>query len=219
MQNSILISDFDGTVTRYDFYDLVCRRFPAILLAGHWQKYEAGEISHFEALRRIFAEIRTEEKELLQIVDEMQVDSCLAESVNRLQRNGWEIAVASAGCDWYIRKILSEAGVNISVHANPGRFSRQEGLVMELPKQSMFFSPELGINKVAVVRDALKRSSCVAFAGDGRPDLPAALLVEPERRFARKWLATKLREIGEPFQAFERWSEIAELLLKESRHA
>jgi 2,3-diketo-5-methylthio-1-phosphopentane phosphatase len=215
MQNSILISDFDGTITRYDFYDLVCRRFPEILLAGHWQKYEAGEISHFEALRRIFAEIRTEEKELLQIVDEMQVDSCLAGSVNRLQQNGWEIAVASAGCDWYIRKILSEAGVDILVHANPGRFSRQEGLVMELPKQSMFFSPELGINKVAVVRDALKRSSCVAFAGDGRPDLPAALLVEPKQRFARKWLATKLREIGEPFQAFERWSEIAERLLKE----
>ena len=218
IQSCILISDFDGTVTLYDFYDLVCRRFPEILSAGHWQQYEEGKITHFEALRRIFAEIRTRENVLLEIIDQMTVDPRLADSVSRLRERGWEIALASAGCDWYIRKILKGAGVDILVHANPGRFSEQEGLVMELPVESPFFSREVGINKVAVVRDALNKSSRVAFAGDGRPDLAAALMVPPERRFARKWLATKLREIGEPFHAFEEWSQIADRLLEEDGH-
>ena len=68
---------------------------------------------------------------------------------------------------------------------------------------------------MAVVKDALKQSNRVAFAGDGRPDLAPALLVEPRRRFAKHWLAKKLQEIGEPYQPFETWSDVANALAKE----
>jgi 2-hydroxy-3-keto-5-methylthiopentenyl-1-phosphate phosphatase len=70
----------------------------------------------------------------------------------------------------------------------------------------------LGVNKLAIVRDALDRSEKVAFAGDGRPDLAPALLVPPGRRFAKSWLAKKLTELGEGFHPFERWSEVARKL-------
>jgi 2-hydroxy-3-keto-5-methylthiopentenyl-1-phosphate phosphatase len=70
------------------------------------------------------------------------------------------------------------------------------------------------VNKVAIVQDALQRSDRVAFAGDGRPDLRPALLVPPSLRFARGWLAETLSERGEKFHPFERWSEIADQLLK-----
>ncbi|MBF0521582.1 MAG: HAD-IB family phosphatase [Candidatus Omnitrophica bacterium] len=211
--DKILVSDFDGTITKYDFYDLVCQEFPEIA-GGFWDQYEKGEITHFEALRGIFAGLRTEESRLLQIVDSMQIDPRLSASVTKLANNGWSVVVASAGCDWYIRRLLKESGVSISVHANPGDFSSTEGLKMRLPEDSPFFSPELGVNKVAVVRDALKKSACVAFAGDGRPDLAPALLVPPQRRFAKNWLAKKLQEIGEDFQAFDTWSDVAEKLLQ-----
>jgi 2-hydroxy-3-keto-5-methylthiopentenyl-1-phosphate phosphatase len=57
----------------------------------------------------------------------------------------------------------------------------------------------------------------VAFAGDGRPDLASALLIASKRRFARSWLAQKLREINEEFQPFDTWGNIAEtLIIKES---
>jgi 2-hydroxy-3-keto-5-methylthiopentenyl-1-phosphate phosphatase len=85
---------------------------------------------------------------------------------------------------------------------------------MLLPERSPFFSPTKGVNKVAIVRDALNRSGRVAFAGDGRPDLKPALLVPPQLRFARGWLAEALRERGEKFNPFERWSEIADQLQK-----
>jgi 2-hydroxy-3-keto-5-methylthiopentenyl-1-phosphate phosphatase len=65
-----------------------------------------------------------------------------------------------------------------------------------------------------IVRDALKRSERVAFAGDGRPDLEPALLVKPELRFARGWLADAFGERGEKFHPFERWSQIADRLQK-----
>ncbi|MCX5778480.1 MAG: HAD-IB family phosphatase [Elusimicrobia bacterium] len=213
--NGILVSDFDGTMTLYDFYDLVCRAFPAISVPGYWQKYEEGHITHFEALRVIFATIRTDEPRLLHIVDGMQIDPQLASSVALLERSGWTTRVASAGCDWYINYLLQKSGVVLPVYANPGVFSPDNGLMMSLPLKSPYCSPEFGINKMAVVKDALKQSNRVAFAGDGRPDLAPALLVEPRRRFAKHWLAKKLQEIGEPYQPFETWSDVANALAKE----
>ncbi len=214
-QQNILVSDFDGTITLFDFYDLVCQQFPDIS-GGYWHRYEAGELTHFEALRLIFAGIRAPESALLDIVARMQIDPDMAGSVARLRANGWGVAVASAGCDWYIRRLLAQANVSITVHANPGEYFPDKGLLMRLPEGSPFLSPELGVNKVAVVRDALGRYNQVAFAGDGRPDLAPALLVHPERRFAKAWLAKRLHEINEPFVPFDRWSEVAVHLLKDA---
>ena len=207
----ILVSDFDGTITRLDFYDLVCQEFPEIA-DGYWHQYESGRITHFEALRSIFAGIRAPEEKLLGIIGRMEIEPDMKGVVSRLRLAGWNITVASAGCAWYIRRLLAEKGVDVEVHANSGEYFPDRGLVMRLPEPSPFFSQELGVNKVAVVRDALAKYEKVAFAGDGRPDLAPALLVPPERRFAKAWLAHKLTEINEGFVPFDRWRDVAEKL-------
>ena len=209
---SILISDFDGTLTRYDFFDLVRKRWPFPAEDDPWEKYVAGQLSHFQALAEIFARIRTSKADLLNLASSMELDPSFAPSARRLQDSGWEIAIASAGCDWYIQFLLKEAEVSVSVYANPGVFDSECGLQMSLPERSHFFSPTTGVNKVEIVRDALNRSDRVAFAGDGRPDLEPALLVKPELRFARGWLAEAFKERGEKFHRFERWSQIGDRL-------
>ena len=210
----VLISDFDGTVTRYDFFDLVRKRWPFPPEDDPWEKFVTGEITHFQALAEIFASIRTTEPDLLELADSTEFDASFAESARVLQDRGWEIVIASAGCDWYIQFLLKKAGVSVSVHANPGVFDPERGLQMSLPERSPLFSPTKGVNKAAIVRDALSRSDRVAFAGDGRPDLKPALLVQPQLRFARGWLAEALSERGEKFHPFERWSQIADQLQK-----
>jgi len=106
------------------------------------------------------------------------------------------------------------------VHANPGSLVPGHGLVMEMPRNSPFFDPAIGIGigigigKAAVVREALQRHPCVAFAGDGPPDHGPALLVPPGRRFARGFLAEKLAKEGEAFQSYACWSAIADRLLE-----
>jgi 2-hydroxy-3-keto-5-methylthiopentenyl-1-phosphate phosphatase len=210
---SILISDFDGTLTRYDFFDLVRKRWPYPPEDDPWEKFVGGQITHFQALAEIFARIRTSEADLLELASSMELDSSFAKSARELQDRHWEIVIASAGCDWYIRFLLNKARVSsVSLHANPGVFDPERGLQMFLPERSRFFSPTTGVNKVEIVRDALNRSDRVAFAGDGRPDLEPALLVKPELRFARGWLAEAFRERGEKFHPFERWSQIADQL-------
>lgn len=83
---------------------------------------------------------------------------------------------------------------------------------MELPHGSPFFSPTVGIDKPAIVRHALATADVVAFAGDSRPDVEPALLVEPEMRFATGFLADDLTRRDEGFRPFERMIDVARAL-------
>ena len=211
----ILVSDFDGTMTKHDFFDLARRDLPSAARHDYWQDYVDGRITHFEALAGIFGSIRADWPGIESVLTGMQLDPSLKTAVDRLQAAGWKIIVASAGCDWYIRRLLAQAGVVLEVHANPGVFAPESGLKLALPEHSPYFKRETGIDKSAIVRAALARDPDAVFAGDGRPDLAPANLVAPGRRFARGWLAHHLQKCGDGFRPFETWSQIAAALLEE----
>ena len=210
----IIVTDFDGTLTDRDFYSLVVERLLPPDAPDHFAAFRAGEVTHFEALRRIFAAlVDHDEDEVLGVVDAMGLQPDLAGLVARLRAAGWDVVIVSAGCAWYIRHLLDAARVDIEVHANPGRFVAGRGLVMERPADPRYRSEAVGVDKAAVVRDALDRYDRVAFAGDGLPDLPAARLVADHRRFGRGDLAEAAAAEGVPTRPFERWAEIVDAVL------
>ena len=53
----VLVSDFDGTMTCRDFFKLAIQQLLPSDGPDFWSEYRAGRITHFEALRRYFAEI------------------------------------------------------------------------------------------------------------------------------------------------------------------
>lgn len=211
----ILVTDFDGTMTKFDFFTLARRDLPSAADHDHWADYVDGRITHFEALKRIFASIRTDWAGVEGVLERMELDPELPAAVKRLQAAGWDIMVASAGCEWYIRRLLDKADVQLDVYANPGVFAPETGLTLSLPVDSPYFLHETGIDKSAIVRAALKRDPQAVFAGDGRPDLTPSNLVLPSRRFACGWLAQHLEKTGAAYHPFETWSQIADQLLKE----
>jgi 2,3-diketo-5-methylthio-1-phosphopentane phosphatase len=210
----VLVSDFDGTMTRHDFYKLAIEKLIPADTPDYWAQYRSGEITHFEALRRYFAAIRKSEDEVLAVVRQMELDPDLGPAVESLHQGGWKVIVTSAGCEWYIRRLLAEARVNVMVYANPGRFTAGRGFVMEMPAGSPYLSESLGVDKTAVVREHVARGGKVAFAGDGFPDADPARLVPGRLRFARGDLAHVLEQERLEFQHFETWSEIAHALLE-----
>lgn len=209
----VLVSDFDGTMTRHDFYKLVIDKLLPASAPDYWAQYRAGTLTHFEALRAYFAAIRSSEDEVLAVVEQMELDPNLPDAVERLGRGGWKVIVASAGCGWYIKRLLVTAGVDIEVYANPGHFEAGHGLLMELPADSPYFSPTIGIDKTQIVRRFGDDNQAVAFAGDGLPDAEPARLVSADRRFARGSLADVLHMEGLTYRSFNVWSEIADMLL------
>jgi 2,3-diketo-5-methylthio-1-phosphopentane phosphatase len=210
----VLVSDFDGTMTRHDFYKLAIEKLLPADTPDYWADYRSAKITHFEALRRYFAAIRKNEDDVLAVVRQMDLDPDLRSGVEMLRQAGWSVIVTSAGCEWYIRRLLSEAGVNVAVHANPGRFETGRGLVMEMPTDSPYLSASLGVDKTAVVRQHVAKGGKVAFAGDGFPDVDPARLVPGSLRFARGDLADVLQKEGLDFQRYDSWSEIARMLLR-----
>ena len=209
---SLLVTDFDGTMTRHDFYRLATQYLLPPDLPDYWGQFRAGKLTHFEALQAIFASIRVDRAAVLAVVERMELDPDLPAALDRLKHEGWDVVVTSAGCDWYIQILLAKAGVTLPVWSNPGRFEEGRGLLMELPKSSPFFSPSLGVDKAGIVRNATNSGRRVAFAGDGFPDIDAARLVPAELRFARADLVAALSQEGLAFHPFDRWVEIAAIL-------
>ena len=210
----ILVTDFDGTMTHRDFYSLVVEQLLPLNIPDYWVDYRAGKITHFEALQKYFSAIRSDESSVLQLLGQMKLDPNLTTTIAELEECGWKIVVASAGCKWYIDKLLAAAGVSLEVHANPGRFESGRGLLMELPTSSPFFSRVHGIHKAGVVQHFIESGATVAFAGDGFPDIDAAKAVPADLRFARRDLADMLQRDGEAFKTYRAWSEIAGQLIE-----
>ena len=209
----IFVTDFDGTMTGRDFYRIALARLVPPDTPDYWDDYLAGRMTHFEALQAIFRHIRGSEDDLLAAAHEMELDPRAGTAIARLREAGWEVRVASAGCLWYIDRLLAEQAIHVTVYGNPGTYDPGQGLLMTLPVESPYFSSQTGIDKLAVARAALDATSEVAFAGDGPPDLEPALLVPPHRRFARGFLAETLQARGESYRSYEHWSEIAGMLL------
>jgi 2,3-diketo-5-methylthio-1-phosphopentane phosphatase len=215
---NILVSDFDGTITDNDFYALILERHMGLASPDYWARYRTGEITHFEAMKLIFSHAPSDPAQLEDLLASTHPDPEFGAAARRLRDAGWDLTVVSAGSSWYIDRILERSGVSASVHANPGAIRNGQGLVLELPRDSPFFSAQIGIDKSAVVKDALANYEQVAFAGDGPPDIAPALLVGPEMRYARGFLAEELARRKEQYQQYRRWPDIADALLARSRN-
>lgn len=210
----ILVTDFDGTFTRRDFFDLVLERHDPPGARALWDRFLAGGMTPFEGIAGVLGSLRTDEAGALALVAAMDPPPGAAAAARALQAAGWEIVVASAGCRWYIERVLAALGLEFTIHANGGWFAPERGVVMEADPGSPYFDVALGIDKQAVVRAASARDAVVAFAGDSpQTDGPAALLVPPERRFATGALARRFAAGGVPHQAFTAWPDIAGMLL------
>ena len=212
MKNA-LVSDFDGTITRRDFYLLIRELYMPESAPEYLELWRAGQLSHFDAMAGYFSHAPEEETALREMLAMTEPDPHFVSAVSALKAASWELIVVSAGSSWYIERILRELGIEAVVHSNPGQIREGRGLALERPSGVPFFSAEVGIDKAAVVRDALGRYEQVAFAGDGPPDLEPSLLVPPRFRFARGYLADELRRRQEPFREFSSWSEIVRCLL------
>lgn len=212
----VLVSDFDGTMTRHDFYRLALDSLIPSDCPDYWSAFERGELTHFEALQAYFRSITASDDEVLSALDRMGLDPDLATSVALLREAGWEVVVTSAGCEWYIQRLLNGAGVSLEVHANPGTFEAGSGLQMRLPVDSPYLSHTLGVDKAKIVEDLLSSEVRVAFAGDSDPDADPARLVDSDMRFARGELAELFRHEGLPFREFNTWSEVVQTLLRQT---
>jgi 2-hydroxy-3-keto-5-methylthiopentenyl-1-phosphate phosphatase len=214
----VFVTDFDGTMTRVDFFDVVLNHVAPGSMDQYWERCIAGELTHVAALNGIFQNAPRDVAELRTWLPETKLDPATPRAIRNLRHAGWDVLVVSAGCEWYIEEILAPVRDQVHVIANPGDVSPELGLWMGWPPaDSPWYSAHFGVDKGRLVQLLAQAGKTVAFAGDGRPDLAASREVAAERRFAKSWLADQLTQQGLTFRSFGDWSEIASALTGENQ--
>jgi len=206
----VLVTDFDGTMTAVDFFDVVLNHVPTDTMPDYWGQCVAGELTHVAALNGIFQHAPRNLATLSAWLPETRLDSRTPAAIAALKSHGWSVLVVSAGSLWYIEQILSTVIDEIEIIANPGGYADDSGLWMGWPAADMpWYHAHFGIDKAQILRWLMAAGKTVAFAGDGRPDLAAARVSGVQSLFAKSWLAEQLASEHIPFTSFEHWPGIA----------
>lgn len=187
----VLVSDFDGTISKNDFFRHVIENLLSEKDIEPWEQYKAGKITHVKGLSLIFNKIRLKEDEFNKFIDSIQIEEYFTQTVSLCKEMGIDFYVVSAGADYYIKRLLNNLNVlqQVKLFANPSYFSEEEGLKMQPPPKSTdYYDEDLGISKKYFVLKLKNEGYTVIFAGDGTPDIEAAKAADIV--FAKDYLVT-----------------------------
>lgn len=211
MKTWAFVSDFDGTISKEDFYWLVINKyFPK----GQelFDKWKRAELLDIDFLSQVFASIHQEEDQIIADILSIPIDEHVPSFIKKVQENKGDFYVLSAGTDYYIHYILKQYGIeNVKVFSNEGHF-REKNVFMNIDETHRHYSKRYGIDKSKVILELKEQYEHIYFSGDSEPDShPAAYA---DITFAKDALQDILREKNIPFVAVETFKEIETYLIE-----
>jgi 2-hydroxy-3-keto-5-methylthiopentenyl-1-phosphate phosphatase len=208
------VSDFDGTISKKDFYWLVIDKyFPE----GRelYPKWKSGEWRDIDFLAKVFASIYQKEEQIAEDILSIPIDEDVPDFVRRVQQAGGDFYILSAGTDYYIRPIVENRSLEkITIFSNKGMF-RDQNIHLEIDPNHWSYSERYGIDKAAVIQRLKEEYEVIYFAGDSEPDSHPAVFAD--RTYAKEGLPDILEEKGLPFVRFDRFKDIEADLVAEGR--
>lgn len=204
-----LISDFDGTISVDDFFWYAINEYLEDDDLKPWNDYIDGKITHVQALTKIFGKIRAEQSHFDNFIDEFPIEPKFVDTLKFCNEKGIEFFIVSAGADYYINRIMKRIApdAKYTVVTNKSVYNKEFGLKFILhDKDYEYYDEKVGVTKPGVVQDFKDRGYFCIFAGDGRPDLPAAKLADVV--FARKTLLDLCKRDNISTEKFDTYEDI-----------
>ncbi|QOY35578.1 MtnX-like HAD-IB family phosphatase [Anaerobacillus isosaccharinicus] len=211
MKTWAFVSDFDGTISKEDFYWLVINKyFPEG--QGLFDKWKRAELLDIDFLSQVFASIHQDEEQIIADILSISIDEHVPSFIKKVQENNGDFYVLSAGTDYYIHHILKQYGIeNVKVFSNEGYF-REKNVFMNIDETHRHYSKRYGIDKTKVILELKEQYEHIYFSGDSEPDShPAAYA---DITFAKDALQDILREKNIPFVAVDTFKEIETYLIE-----
>ncbi|WP_026689660.1 MtnX-like HAD-IB family phosphatase [Alteribacter aurantiacus] len=174
MKKWAFVSDFDGTISKQDFYWLVIEKyFPE----GRelFKDWKAEKVKDIDFLSHVFKSINQTEEQIIQDIYDMAIDSHVPAFIRSVQNNGGDFYVLSAGTDYYIKHTLKKYGItDVPVFSNEGYY-HERNVHMNVKESNWHFHERYGIDKSKVIMKLKEQYETVDFVGDSEPDShPAA---------------------------------------------
>ena len=215
MRNFAFISDFDGTLTKKDFYKIMSEAYLKEEYLPLFKVWKNGEMKDREYLSYVFNNVKRSETEIYEDILNIPFDPFAKEFITKIKDAGGDFIVVSAGTSYYINKIFEKNSIEgVDVYSNKGIF-KDNGIYFDLDENSEFYSDRYGIDKLSVVEKLKSNYKKIIYAGDSEPDIKPALI--SDLVFARGELVELLQKEKKEFIEFEDFSEVWDKL-KEYLH-
>ena len=213
MKSFAFISDFDGTLTQKDFYQMIIDDFLGEMGISLYQAWQRKEYKDKDFLNRIYSAVDMEEKELIEYILKIEWDSSANKVIKKIKANGGDFIILSAGTSYYIQHILKKQDLeDVKVYSNPGVY-KNRGLYLDIDKEGIYYSEVYGIDKGKVVQDLSTQYEYIYYVGDSAPDIPACKLADVA--FAKGRLQDLLKEQNVSFIPITSYKDIEKYLNKE----
>lgn len=212
MKKWAFVSDFDGTISKKDFYHHVIEHyFPEGEVL--YKKWKAGQMLDIDFLGDVFTSINEEEESLIKSILTLPMDEHIGQFIKLVQKNGGDFFILSAGTDYYIRHILDELGaVDVEIFSNEG-FYHKKNIHLKIDQEDWKYSERYGIDKSKVILKLKEQYETVYFFGDSEPDSHPA--VYADLTFAKDALCGLLEEKGIKYVGVNSFKEV-EAYLRDS---
>lgn len=219
MKDFVFISDFDGTLTKKDFYLILSEAYYKEELKPLFKKWKNKEMKDREYLGYVFNHVKRSEAQLDEDILNITLDPFAKDFIEKIKAAGGDFIIISAGTSYYIDKVLEKNNIKgVDVYSNKG-VSKDNGIYFDLDENSEFYSDSCGIDKLSVALKLKKKYKKIIYAGDSGPDLAPALI--SDLVFAKSSLVKLLEDKKKEFIKFENFSQVWDKLkiyLEESKN-
>ena len=207
----VLISDFDGTISKKDFFYMV---IDTLLkdkqdALAPWHDYLNGKIKHIDALTGIFSQIHLTQDELDDFISTIEVDPFFYDTAQYCMNKNVPFYICSAGTNYYIKKRIFDSiqKYNITLISNDAIYSQQDGMKLVAPPEtSPYYNANTGISKQAIVQKLKDEGFFTIYAGDGKPDFKSAQIADVV--FAKDMLLELCKEKSIETKPFKNFNDI-----------
>ncbi len=210
-QNWTVLTDFDGTISRYDVTDALLEHFALPGADALEQAWESGAIGSRECLQGQIALLRATPAELDALLDQVPVDPYFAEFVESCNMRQMSVRVVSDGLDYGIARILKRHGLgHLGIAANHLRYQGNRRWSLEFPFANPDCAKASGNCKCARLDQRRQLGQNVLYIGDGSSDFCVSR--DAQWVFAKDRLLDYCHEHGLPHQAMPDFREAIALL-------
>lgn len=172
--NLIILTDFDGTITKQDVCYLLLDKFAKF----HWQETDRqwvdGRLSTEEAYKKLLKSIDITKNEFDGFIETVEIDKKFKDFFKVCKKNNVRVEIVSDGLDYYIKKILEREGLaEIPFYSNKLTF-KGDKWILKFNKESHKYCPRkdnpCGFCKRMVVEARKNEGYKIIFIGDGPSD-------------------------------------------------
>ncbi len=208
MKEKVIVSDFDGTITKKDtLYAFLLENAPNNEVNRIGQEWEIGNINSQECIIQEFNLIPNINEEMInRFIDKIELDEGFIYFNKQRIKANIDFVIVSDGLDYFINKILDKYNLNnFEVITNHAEFKKGK-FEITFPNNSNSCKINAGTCKCKAIENLKKNYKTIYYCGDGVSDYCVAN--KADKTFAKSKLAKYCAKNNIAYKEFSNFKDI-----------